>query len=248
MKKIITTFVIAFLVSSAFSQRHSQVIKWFSLGAKASFGNYIMLNPDILGEHEADLDFITPAYSFGGRFTFSYGQNHGFGVELMSSRFGQKYHIRTDNNAYDKTLNLSSLDFYIFYRYNSFGRGYFEIGPRFTGIKSVEEINSVETPFSYNNLAEKYNKSFAGAVLGFGFSPLKTDKVNINTGVRFFYGFGNMVYDQNYHVLNDGLFIPKNDLHSATHGISMQFVLEVNYFFAFWGNASCGRGRLMLFQ
>ena len=235
-------------VTASFSQRRSQVIKWFSIGAKASVGNYILLNPDIIGENNADLDFMTLAYSFGGRFTFSYGQNHGFGVELMSAKFGQKYHLKPDNNSYDKELSLSSLDFFVFYRYNSFGLGYFEIGPRFTKVKSIVETNTITTPIEYNNLQEKYSSSYPGAVIGFGISPLKTDKVNINTGIRLFYGFKDMVEDENYYILNDGVYRPENDTGASTNGISVQFVLEVNYFFAFWGNASCGRGRLMLFQ
>ena len=250
MKKY--TLIIVMILSALFSysQRRGQIIKWFSISAKAGVGNSLLLNTDIFNDPGADSDVFTLSYAYGGRFTFSYGENIGVGLDVLSVSFGQDYTLLTDDMSYEKFLKLKSLDFTPFFRYSSNKGGYFEIGPTITNLKSAEETNSVTGNFiPRDNLMEVYENKFTNIMIGFGMTAIHTERVNVNIGVRANYGFSDLVPDhQLNYVLNDGVYRPPLISEKETHPISLKIFAEVNYFFGFWGDASCGRGRLMLFQ
>lgn len=250
MKKYLILIILLFAVLSVYSQRRGQVIKWFSLAAKGGVGNSLLLNPDIFSEAGADSDVFTLSYSYGGRFTFSYGDNLGVGVDVLSSSFGQNYTLVTGIESYEKQLKLTSLDISPFFRYSGYGGGYFEIGPTFTTLKSAEETNSIQgTFFPRDNLMEIYENKLTDLMVGFGMAAVRTERLAVNLGLRASYGFTDMVPNhQNDYVLNDGVYFPEIISDKETHALSLKFFAELNYFFAFWGDASCGRGRLVFFQ
>lgn len=238
------------LVSSlTFAQRRGQTIKWFSLGAKGTIGNSFFLNMDVLNDKNIEPDYFSIAYSYGGRFTFTYGDYVGFGVELLSSAMNQDYAIADGVVSYEKNINLKTTDITPFFRYTGDKGGYFEIGPRFSTVKSVSETNSQDLNFkNTDNLIEYYGPKFTSAMIGTGLSVVTTERIVVNLGVRASYSFSDLNPDKTYYVADDYVYRPSYDFTATTNPISIQFVAEIDYSFAFWGNASCGRGRLMFFQ
>ncbi len=249
MKKILIIFVLLLTVSFAFGQRRGQTIKWFSLGLKASVGNSFLLNTDVLEDSKIQPDYFTPAFSYGGRLTFSHGENIGIGIEYLNSSFGQDYGVATDSLAYTKSIDIKTSDITLFFRYSGQKGGYFEIGPRFSTLKSVTEENDIQANFrNTDNLIDYYGPKFTSIVIGTGLSLVRTERVNVNAGVRATYSFSDLNPNKTYYVLDDYVYRPDYIPTATTNPITLKFVLEVNYFFAFWGDASCGRGRLMFFQ
>jgi hypothetical protein len=249
MKKFIFLIVISVLIfDTAVSQRRKQNIKWFSLAAKAGIGNSMFLNKDIANDESVNLNYLTLSQSYGGRFTFTFGDNLGFGAELLFSSFGQKYDIKNSDDTNMKNLKFKSVDFIPFFRYTGNNSAYVEIGAKFSSINSITETNSNSIAIVRNDLMNNYETKFTSPVLGFGIALYKTDRIDINLGARFAYSLTDISPDKTFNAVSDNFYIADYQENAATNPFSAQAILEVNYFFAFWGDSSCGRGRLMLFN
>ncbi len=251
MKKF--TFIICILLITSLhidAQRRTQTIKWFSIAAKGGYGNSILLNIDNITDRNVVFNFFTPSYTFGGRLTFSYGERIGFGADVLYASFGQKYTVNNNNDVYEKNLDIKALDIFPFFRLSGTRGGYLEIGPKFTSVKSLTMKNSIENPMFLptDKIAENYSLKFTSLVFGFGVALYKNDRLDINIGPRFAYSFSNFTPGHNYNVVNDGYYMPENKIVTPTNPLSVQGILEINYFFAFWGDATCGKGRLMFFK
>jgi hypothetical protein len=234
------------------AQRRKSVVKWFSIGVKGGYGNSVLINSDISGDENVSMNYLTPSYFYGGRLTFTYGDKLGFGVELNKAGFGQKYDIKSNDITYNKYLKMSSRDILLFLRLSGESGGYFEIGPKFSTLKTLSVSNSIDDNFRpVDNLKDYYAPKYTGLMLGAGLSVVRTERVNVHFGFRGSYVFSDIVSDHsdNGFILNDFVYAPSYlPANAKTSPFSLQLVLEIEYFFAFWGDASCGRGRLMFFQ
>lgn len=249
MKRTVIFFVLLMASVSVFGQRRGQVIKWFSIAAKGGVGNSILINSDVFNQQGAEPNVFSISYAYGGRFTFTYGDNIGFGAEALWGGFSQEYALATGTDSYDKTLDFTSLDYTFFFRYTGNNGGYFEIGPSFTNLETVDESNSIQGSFlPRTDLMNTYENKYTNLMIGFGLAAVRTERLDLNVGLRVNYGFNDIEPDPTYYVLNDGVFMPDLISEKATHPVSLKLFLELNYYFAFWGDASCGQGRLMFFK
>lgn len=249
-KTVFMIFAIAVIFQNVDAQRRTQTIKWFSIAAKVGYGNSVLLNVNNIEDKNLSFNYLTPSLSYGGRFTFSYGEKIGFGADVLYSSFGQKYTINNNDNIYDKELKIKSLDILPFFRFTGEKGGYVEIGGKFSNVKSINVSNSVNENFTQNsdNIDKNYAPKFTSLVLGFGLAVYKNERLDINLGNRFAYSFTDFTPGYSYNVVDDGYYTPSKDILTPTNPLSIQFILEVNYYFAFWGDATCGKGRLMLFK
>ncbi len=249
MKKYFLFLLLSvFFINSAISQRKTQNIKWFSIAAKAGIGNSILFNKDISADKNVNLNYLTLSQSYGGRFTFTFGDNLGFGTEILFSSFGQKYDIKNNNDTNLKNLKFKSIDFIPFFRYTGNNSAYVEIGAKFSSVNSIAETNSNSLAVVRNNLINSYETKFTSPVFGFGIAIYKTDRIDINLGARFAYSLTDISPDKTFNIVDDNFYTPDYQENATSNPFSAQAIFEVNYFFAFWGDASCGRGRLMLFN
>ncbi|NOZ35462.1 MAG: PorT family protein [Chlorobi bacterium] len=253
MKKFIYLFItFSLLFQYADAQRRKQTIKWFSIAAKVGYGNSVLLNVNNIEDKHVEFNYLTPSLSYGGRFTFTYGNKIGFGIDVLFSNFGQNYTIDNNSDIYDKNLKIKSLDILPFFRYSGEKGGYLEIGPKFSNVKSLTITNSISNPNppfkSTDNIAANYAPKFTSLVLGFGLAVYKNERFDVNLGTRFAYSFTDFTPGYSYNVVDDGYYIPSEEILTPTNPLSIQLILEVNYYFAFYGDATCGKGRLMLFK
>lgn len=232
------------------AQRRTQKIKWFSISAKAGVGNSVFLNTNIMNDKNIEFDYISLSQSYGGRFTFSYGENLGFGVEGLFSSYGQKYTVtNTLDQINIKKLKLKSLDIIPFFRYTGSTGGYIELGAKISNVNSIEEENSNSLVIVRDDLMIYQESSFTSAILGFGLALYKSERIDVNLGARFSYALKDIiVLNTNFQILDDGFYTTNYSNIATTNPISAQAILEVNYYFGFYGDARCGNGRLMLFQ
>ncbi len=251
MKKIIIISLLLFVsVNIIEAQRRTQTIKWFSISAKAGVGNSVFLNTDIMNDKNIEFDYLSLSQSYGGRFTFSYGENIGFGVEGLYSSYGQKYTVTNISDEINiKKLKLKALDIIPFFRYTGSTGGYIELGAKISNVNSIEEDNSNSFAIVRDNLMTYYEPSFTSAILGFGLALYKGERLDVNLGARFSYALKDIVVpNTNFQILDDGFDTTIYSNIATTNPISAQAILEVNYYFGFYGDARCGNGRFMLFQ
>jgi hypothetical protein len=249
MKKfsfLFAAFILSVLYTDA--QRSSQNVKWLSLAGKACLGNSYFLDVDHIEDKNLTMNYFSLSQSFGGRFTFTYGERAGIGADVLFSAYNQKYEIQVDSTSVNnKNIKLNTLDIMPFFRFTGYNTVYFEIGAKLSTIKKLSETNSMSGLYrSTDELMTHLEPKFTSAFLGFGGALYKTDRLDVNLGLRLAYSFTDVA--PGYNILNDNVYVPNYTNDFSLNPISVQAVFEVNYFFAFWGDASCGRGRLMLFK
>ena len=251
MKKIISLILICLLISNAFAQRRRGTeIKWLSLALKGGYGGNVFLNKDVLSDPNVKVNYMSPHYVYGGRFGITYGDNIGVNIEPLWSTFNQEYSIK-GVTPYTKTQKFKSFDFLVSLRFISSYGFYLEAGPQFSTLKSAAVTNSISGSFNeYLNGAdykENFANKFTSVAFGFGYAAINGDRVQLFLGLRANYGLGNFV-ENSYFVLGDGFYQQGTYTGAKTSPVSYKLMVELNYFFGFWGDATCGRGRLMFFQ
>ncbi len=255
MKHILVLFL-SLLVTTGFAQRHGNgEIKWLNISAKGGYGGTMLFNSDVSGDGNVTQDFLSPSYEFGGRFAIGYGDFVSLGVEVLSAGFGQDYSVNPPNGeSYTKTQRFTSFDILPTLRYTSPYGFYFEAGPKFSTLKTAKVDNSVDGSFIDGNPDQDYmlnfTEKFTSIVAGMGMALHNGDRLQVTLGLRGSYALGNFVEESSdYYVLADQVYLqPSTNFTSKTSPFTLKLMLEVNYIFGFWGNASCGRGRLMFFQ
>ncbi len=251
MKKIIIILALLIFSGNIFAQhRRGSTIKWLSLSVKAGGGNSILYNKDYQTDKNVNLDVFTPSYFLGSRFTITVGDNIGFGAEGLYSKFGQNYDIAAGGASYTKKMDMKSTEILFFFRYTSEYGGYFEVGPKISMLKSATLTNSIQaTEFlTIEKLQAQYASQFTSIMLGAGISIFHTERVSGKLGARLNYSLSDFTPDKSFSILNDGVYAPAYQLSETTNPFSAQILLEINYFFGFWGNASCGRGSMQFFK
>ena len=247
MKKINLLLLVILLSTFSYGQSRRSSVNWMSLAIKAGGGISAMNNSDIGNDINTSLDFLSPIKTYGLRFGLTHGDYVGLSFEGLKTDFAQRYNISSPT-AYTKTTTFVARELAVFLRYTGDYGFYAEFGPKITSLDSIVEDNSVTGNFfPTDNLSEKYNMKYKSLILGVGFSAMRTQRVTITLGVRGSYSLDDVTLDD-YSIMNDGIYVPDYLPIAETRPFSLQIMAELNYFFAFWGDASCGRGRIMFFQ
>lgn len=259
MKKYVLMALLLATSAMIYAQRPSQaVIKWFSLAGKGGYGNSILMNKSVFDDVNVNIDRMSPSSVYGARFGFTHGDNIGISVEALWSKFGQNYEISVPDNSifYEKEMVISSFDYVALLRYTNEYGFILEAGPKFSQVKLAEYRNSGQgIDGSTQEIAAIFQPQFNSIVLGIGNSLIRSDRVELNLTLRATYGFKDFIVDETV-LIEDNVYnrsVPDfveryTGTYNETHPLTIQAMLEFNYFFAFYGDPSCGKGRLMFFQ
>lgn len=254
MKKIFaTTIILAITIFAVNAQRGGGLTTWFSIAGKAGYGSTMMLNLETISdENHVTYKYHSPSFFAGGRFGLTFGNYSGISSNVLYTQFQQGYNINTGSQEYEKTTKFSSLDFDVTLRLTSLTGFYFEVGPQFTKLNSVEQTTSISLPTDFEaaqkNAIDNYKPMWTKALLGMGFMPYKDDRIELSIGFRATYGFSSVITDNNqYFVVNDGVFAP-NYTDPTTNPINLYGVLEFNYLFGYVQRATCGKITTKFFQ
>ena len=253
MKKInlLILFLFVALSINAQHRKKSSMIKWLSFEVKGGYGTTILFNSDVSSEENTNMDHFSGAYNFGGRFGITFGDYVGIFVEGMSEHFKQEYELIPGEPLlpYTKTQDFTSMDWLFELRYTNDYGFYVEAGPVFSTLKSAEESNDEDYQFlPRDNYIQNFSEKNTGLMFGLGMALARSERITLSLGLRGTYMFGDFVENDNFYVLQDGVYMPASNTGASTNPFSIKIMLGFNYFFGFWGNASCGRGRLMFFQ
>lgn len=247
--------VCLFMAISGFAQRRGgSNVNWLSIAGKGGYGMSMLMNQESFSDMKVSPNFLNGSYFFGGRLgwsiDFNSGSSIGVSFEVNYSTFGQEYDVNTGTENFNKKTTISSLDMFPVFRFQGATGFYLELGPKFSTLKSIEETPLPSSIIYPSGLESIYNEKYTSGIFGIGFMPLMLDRITLSLGVRANYGWKSMTNSSTYYsVMDDGRYVPLEPYSDATINlIQLQPVVEFNYFFGFFGDATCGRGRLMLFQ
>lgn len=272
MKKTYLLILLLMLaVSSLYGQRRRGTIIWFNITPKAGFGTSLFLNPNVFADGEVLMNGFNASYFYGGYLGFDINQSFELGADLTMGSFQQRYEdmLALNGNRYSKTIKYETKDVGFLFRYTSEYGGYFEIGPKFTTVNKIDITHPHEAQDGMTDATKEaqphydpfddYNDRLTSLTIGFGkdVSP-NTNYLRVNIGGRINYTFTNIMKNTqdgiggNDYPMNDGIFdidySQKYSTYKTTTPLSAYLVLEVKYYFGYFGTASCGRPGLRFFE
>lgn len=275
MKKILLITIALFaLINVTQAQRKGQLTKWLKIAPKAGIGSALLINSNSFQDKSIEMSGFNLSYNYGGSLGLGIGDYLNFYAEGNMADFSQKYHMQVQytngtDNSYDKTLNFQSTNLSVMMRWVSDLGGYFEIGPTFSTLKQASVENTTETTL-FNPETKDFKDSYINLSVGFGQAVFRSERLYVFIGGRLNFSPESFYLPRedypDYTYFRDGvygsatgagwvnneanlLFDPeKHQIQGKTMPVTGFLTLEVNYIFGFWGNARCGRGRLMFFQ
>ncbi len=241
MRKLLAVLTGIFIFTSSFSQT------WFDLGLKGGAGTSILMNQNIL----EDMDYnhrISPAYCFGAKIGFNLSENHEVTFDIMYNEFNQHFLYNTYDSLNNSSpllkskLSYHSLSYLLLYRFNKEGR-YSEIGASIESILkcSIQDDNSSNLQITKND----FTKSNPAIVAGFGAYLLGSDNFGITTGLRISYGLSDLISESGKNIQLPNFKSYPN--YTASHPLSIVFIIEANFDFAYVSKAQCNRRKLIFF-
>ena len=266
MKKLIIILLVICMFEPAWAQRRRSYgvrkspIKWLSIAPKAGYGVTLLMNSTVFNDPHIIGEKRSPAYFIGGRIGFTHGDNFGISFEGGKSQFVQKYTALDINNLpnYSKSYEFSTIEYGALLRLTSDLGFIFEAGPRIVKIQKAYS-NAITNPLiepSTSDILEHVNTKYTSIVIGIGQSLFRGDRTELNLSLKASYSVSDL-FTENYLYIRDNEYNEQNKnfvenyvtpLYSATHPFTLMATIEFNYFFAFWGDASCGKGRFMMFK
>ena len=253
MKRLLTIIMLIAISAQAFAQRGGAP-NWISIAGKAGIGGSNFMCKQLTDNEDFSLNYLSPAFSAGGRLGVVFVDRVGVSVEYLSSNFQNKAefnpHIAGEASI-NSNLKLKSGDLLFLARYTGQYGFYLEIGPKITSIKDVTRdiegnLGLLQGISASDNVTDKFKGKFNSFVFGFGFSPYNGDRVQITLGLRGSY-CGKNVLDVDENVFG---FAKKmtgiQDIEMKP--LSAQAMVEVCYHFARFGSATCGKQRIIFFK
>lgn len=217
---------------------------WIDVGAKGAINSTWLINGNYNKDKNAAYA-LSLGYSGGGKLGFNFNEDHEITLDILYSQVNQKYKTTgLDLPApWERNVSLTYLEFPLLYRNNKNGT-YIEIGPQYSMLMGASD-NTIP-----GDAKEYFNKSNIAAVFGFGSYLFGTDNFYVCLGMRFSYGFLDIVSDkggkgQDYHFLDPNK--TQVDKYSPTNALAGGFILEFNYDLGYIVRSTCNKRRVLFF-
>ena len=247
MKQLLTICLLA-MATLSYGQKE---IAWFDTGIKVMYGGSSLLNSAVADANDFDYSLtFGNSYSVGGKFGINRGFN-GLAIELLYNKGNATIqNNRATGGTNDLMVDWTGIDIYTLFRNNA-NLGFFELGPKFSLLQSLERIDGEGSAFDLKN-SENGEVSSLGisGVLSMGVLLLGNDRAfSGQIGLRFEYGFTDIIKDagtfrQDFEPFPD--LVDQNVEYSKSAPIYAGIVFELNFGLGFYGISQCG-GRPKLF-
>ena len=244
MKKIFLLIALTLCVLQGFSQHRGGrggYVNWMTIAVKGGAGTFMMLNQDLKNTEGFTLEAFSPSFCFGGRYGIVFGNYVGISFEYLGGGFKQKFNFKEGNSTINGNFNFGCTDMLALLRYTGDYGFYAEVGPKFTSIKKAK--GTIDNLAEDEDVKDQFKDKLTSIAFGMGFMPYNGDRVQVSLGARASYGFKNMVEDNQ----NPFDFVNPS-ITTETTQLNVQILLEVNYFFAKFGTANCGRHGIEFFK
>lgn len=241
MKKLVFLLIsVSFLVTDLSAQIKGGVT-WFDAGLKVKFGGAGLYNKAIVDSDVYNYDLgLTNGFGVGLKLAMNY-DNNGIVLEGMLSQGDQDI----ESGAENVNVKWKTTDIYLLYR-NSANRGYFELGPKISLIRSVDFTNP---DGSITDVSDNYQTHYSG-VIGFGGNLLGSDGAFLGIlGLRMEYGFTDAVSPDGLtagHPVVDPSIYASGD--ASSNILFAGVVMELYWGIGYYAKSGCGgRSKLIRF-
>lgn len=242
MKKILSIAIILLMAMNTMAQRGGAP-NWISIAGKVGVGNSILLCKQISDNENISTNYLSPSFGIGGRLGVVFVDKVGVSVEYLSSTYQNKYEIKDKSlkTNLNSNLKFKTGDLLILARYTGEYGFYAEIGPKITSVKEIS-YEKDETPNM--DLTNCFNGSYNSIVFGLGLTPFNGERVQVSLGVRAAYCSKNIIKH------TDGLQSTgfDNYMQMEMKPFSAQVMVDINYHFARFGSATCGKQKIIFFK
>ncbi len=229
---------------------------WISLAGKVGVGSSALLCKQISDNENCSLNYMAPSFGVGGRLGVVFVDRVGVSLEYMSSNYQNKAEFNphiAGESVLNSNIKLKTGDLLVLGRYTGEYGFYLEVGPKITSVK--EATRELDGNISLMGLSagvessadvtDKLNGKFTSIVFGLGFMPYNGERIQVSLGVRGAYcGKNVLAADENIYFGNKTLGIQNIEMKP----LSAQVMVEVNYHFARFGSATCGKQRIIFFK
>lgn len=206
---------------------------WLEIGLKGGPATTFLVNNDIFDDISFD-HALTGTYFYGGKVGVNFGPHNGVAIHAGGTRLNQNFNNNYESrNFKSRNFNAQVLEFGLLY-HRTKETGYFEVGPR---MSLVQNAAISDDSGSEMNFEENVNRTYFGADLGFGAYVIGNERLALMMGLRFSYGFSNMMDD----VTNLAPVQAEYNNNSTVHVLSAMFCIELNYSLGYLAHASCGK-------
>lgn len=238
MKKLIVLTFVMLLFSTVYAQRGGRS-NWLTIAVKGGYGNSIMFCPAVSDNDGLSYDYMSPSFCAGGRLGMILADYLGISAEVLAAGYQEKYTYNpTGKDEQKGNLKFSTTDILVTLRYAGDYGFYAELGPKFSLVNKADRED-----IAAGDVKNLFGDKYTSVVFGLGFMPYNGDRVQVSLGVRAAYCPKNFLESEQN---------PYGDPRITTTNwemkpFSAQAILEVNYFFATFGSANCGRKRIIFF-
>ena len=259
MKRILTIATLIIMSLQTMAQRGGEP-NWISIAGKVGVGNSILLSQQIKDDGNITQNYLSPSVSVGGRLGVVFVDKIGVSVEYLASTYSNKYEIKVPSVSknFESNLKFKTGDLLILARYTGEYGFYAEIGPKLTSVKEVQySIDSNPNGISYKDLGfpssetlgnadltNCFSGKFNSIVFGFGYAVVNADRVQVSLGARVAYCSKNIIKQV------DGLQNTGFSQYTTMEmkPLSAQIMVDINYHFARFGSATCGKQKIIFFK
>ncbi len=205
------------------------------LNAKGSVKSTWILNKNISDDgDEQDSDFGW-GYNWGGGFTFYFTKSLGVGADIMLNQHNAAFEGKFGaplNYSYTSKITFNTLDIPMMFKIKGEESGSFlELGVNYSMFNSVNYHASANGYNSDTDVKDKYTSSSVAGLLGLGINIDLNDRLVIQTGLRFEYGFTDVKgVDGLGRDLSNSLMYPLvYDKYQSSHLVAAGFFLGMAY-------------------
>lgn len=241
MQKILIAAIAMMISVATIAQKE---IVWFDVGLKVQYGATGLYNSTIADSEDVDY-IISKGYGLGGKLGINFGYN-GLAIDVMASTGTQEFDYAKDNEISNPKVDYKSIDLYLLFRHAK-NLGYFEIGPKFSFVNSVEYTDILG---EVSDKKEDFNSNYISGVVGFGANVMGTDGAFSGIlGLRFEYGFTDAISDAGAEnrapIFDQSVF---TEALKSTNPIFAGIVFELNWGVGAFAVAQCGgRPKFIMF-
>ena len=205
MRKILLFIILS---TTAFYINAQEADKPIRIGVTGGLNSTWLFNENISEAGEEIDYFSTFGGSAGIRLLYSFSPKSGLSLEVAYSGHNQILTGSFTNFSYESKTRLKYLDFPLLFRLQSSKGPYFEFGPQVSFLLSAREdfVSDPADPdfdYKYIDFKNNFKGTLIGGVLGFGIDFDVNEKIIFSAGLRFGYGFTDMINEYSKTEMNN---------------------------------------------
>lgn len=209
-----------------------QAQTWFEVGLKGGPATTFLISKDIFDDTSFD-HILTGTYFYGAKVGVNFGPHNGVALHAGGTKLNQNFNNKYQTQTFDRrNFNAQVIELGVLY-HRTKESGYFEVGPKMSLVQNafISDDGGAKIDFE-----DHVNRAYYGADLGFGAYVIGNKQLSVMMGLRFSYGFSNMMDSAEPLAPMQAQYSNA----SSVHVLSAMFSIELNYSLGYLVRSTCG--------